>query len=92
MDMIGGKWKALIIYNLKDGKLLFSQIMDRVQHKITQKTLTKDLREMENDGLIIRKVYPQVPPKVEYSLTDSVIGDPSNGGRYRIQVRGIIYF
>lgn len=68
--MIGGKCKALIIYNLKDGKLRFSQIIDRMQHKITPKTLTKEFREMENDGFIIRKVYPQVPPKMEYSLTE----------------------
>ena len=70
MDIIGGKWKPLIIYNLKDGTLRFSQIMDRVEPKITQRMLTKELREMEKDGLIIRKVYPQVPPKVEYSLTE----------------------
>ena len=70
MDIIGGKWKPLIIYNLMDGTLRFSQIMERVQPKITQRMLTKELREMEKDGLIIRKVYPQVPPKVEYSLTE----------------------
>ena len=70
MDIIGGKWKPLIIYNLKDGTLRFSEIMGRVQPKITQRMLTKELREMETDGLVIRKVYPQVPPKVEYSLTE----------------------
>ena len=79
MDIIGGKWKPLIIYNLKDGTLRFSEIMGRVNPKITQRMLTKELREMENDGLVIRKVYPQVPPKVEYSLTEKA----SNESRYR---------
>lgn len=70
MDIIGGKWKPLIMYNLKDGTLRFSQIMERVRPKISQRMLTKELRAMENDGLIVRKVYLQVPPKVEYSLTE----------------------
>ena len=73
MDIIGGKWKPLIIYNLKDGTLRFNQIMDRVEPKITQRMLTKELREMEADGLVIRKVYAQVPPKVEYSLTEKAL-------------------
>lgn len=70
LDVIGGKWKPLIMYMLKDGTLRFSQIMDRVQPRITQRMLTKELRELEKDGLVIRKVYPQVPPKVEYTLTE----------------------
>lgn len=70
MDIIGGKWKPLIIYQLKDGTLRFNQIMDKVEPKITQRMLTKELREMEKDGLVTRKVYAVVPPKVEYSLTE----------------------
>ena len=70
LDVIGGKWKPLVIYQLKDGTLRFSQIMGKVQPRITQRMLTKELRELEKDGLVIRKVYPQVPPKVEYSLTE----------------------
>jgi DNA-binding HxlR family transcriptional regulator len=69
LDVIGGKWKPLVIYQLKDGTLRFSQIMVKVQPRITQRMLTKELRELEQDGLVTRKVYPQVPPKVEYSLT-----------------------
>jgi DNA-binding HxlR family transcriptional regulator len=70
LDVIGGKWKPLVIYQLKDGTLRFSQIMGKVQPRITQRMLTKELRELEQDGLVTRKVYPQVPPKVEYSLTE----------------------
>ncbi|TAJ43973.1 winged helix-turn-helix transcriptional regulator [Methanofollis fontis] len=70
LDVIGGKWKPLVIYQLKDGTLRFSQIMARVQPRITQRMLTKELRELEKDGLVNRKVYAQVPPKVEYSLTE----------------------
>ena len=70
LDVIGGKWKPLVIYQLKDGTLRFNQIVDKVQPRITQRMLTKELRELEKDGLVTRKVYPQVPPKVEYSLTE----------------------
>jgi len=70
LGVIGGKWKPLIIYQLKDGTLRFSQIMNKVQPRITQRMLTKELRELEKDGIVKRKVYAQVPPKVEYSLTE----------------------
>jgi DNA-binding HxlR family transcriptional regulator len=69
LDVIGGKWKLLVIYQLKDGTLRFNQLLNKVQPRITQRMLTKELRELEKDGLVTRKVYPQVPPKVEYSLT-----------------------
>jgi DNA-binding HxlR family transcriptional regulator len=70
LDLIGGKWKPLIIYALDEGTLRFSQLLSKVQPKITQRMLTKQLRQLEDDGLITRKVYAQVPPKVEYSLTE----------------------
>lgn len=70
LSVMGGKWKPLIILHLIVGTLRFSQLQRRVEPPITQRMLTKELREMEYDGLVIRKVYPQVPPKVEYSLTD----------------------
>lgn len=70
LDVIGGKWKPLIIYALNDETLRFSQLLDRLQPRITQRMLTKQLRQLEEDGLVTRKVYTQVPPKVEYSLTE----------------------
>lgn len=70
LDMIGGKWKPMIVYALNDETLRFSQLLGRVKPRVTQRMLSKQLRELEADGLILRKVYAQVPPKVEYSLTE----------------------
>jgi DNA-binding HxlR family transcriptional regulator len=69
IGVVGGKWKPLVLYALSDETLRFSQLLDRVKPKITQRILTKQLRELEEDGIITRKVYAQVPPKVEYTLT-----------------------
>lgn len=70
LAVIGGKWKPLVIYELGEETLRFSKLLERVKPRITQRMLTKELRELEKDGLVTRKVYPQVPPKVEYSLTE----------------------
>lgn len=70
IDLIGGKWKPLIIWHLgTKGTQRFNELKKLIP-KITQKMLTQQLRELESDNLVNRKVYPQVPPKVEYSLTD----------------------
>ncbi|MDD3754001.1 MAG: winged helix-turn-helix transcriptional regulator [Methanobacterium sp.] len=68
INEIGGKWKSLVICSLKDGTLRFNEINKKIPD-ITQRMLTKTLRELEKDRIITRKVYPEVPPKVEYSLT-----------------------
>ena len=67
--VLQGKWSMLIIYVLSEGTLRFSEIHHRLPH-ITEANLTKDLRMLELYGVIHREVYPVVPPKVEYSLTD----------------------
>ena len=68
INEIGGKWKSLVLCSLKDGKLRFSEINNKLPD-ISQRMLTKTLRELEKDRILNRKVYPEVPPKVEYSLT-----------------------
>jgi DNA-binding HxlR family transcriptional regulator len=68
MDIIGGKWKPIILYYLKDGLKRFGELQRLIPH-ITKKMLTQQLRELEQDEIIERKVYHQVPPKVEYSLS-----------------------
>lgn len=69
LNEIGGKWKPLILWVLQDGKLRFNEI-NKILPSITQRMLTKQLRELEKDNLVNRKVYAEVPPKVEYSLTE----------------------
>lgn len=69
IDVIGGKWKVIIIHHLLDGCKRFSQLQ-RLIPQVTQRMLTSQLRELERDGIVHREVYPQVPPKVEYSLTE----------------------
>ena len=70
LEMIGGKYKALILWHLSDGKLRFSELKKRVSGA-TPKMLTQQLRELEMDKLIHREIFPVVPPKVEYSLTET---------------------
>jgi DNA-binding HxlR family transcriptional regulator len=69
INEIGGKWKSLVLCALKDGKLRFNEINKKLP-EITQRMLTKTLRELEKDKIVNRKVYAEVPPKVEYSLTN----------------------
>ena len=68
LHLIGGKYKALLLWHLSGRVLRFNQLRQLVP-EATPKMLTQQLRELEQDGLINRKVYPVVPPKVEYSLT-----------------------
>lgn len=68
LELIGGKWKGLALYHLMDGPVRFNELK-RQMGEVTQRMLTKQLRELEADGLVHREVFPVVPPKVEYSLT-----------------------
>lgn len=70
LALIGGKWKSLILWHLGTDILRFSQLRQRMP-RVTQKMLTQQLRELEKDGLVQRHIYAQVPPKVEYSLSEA---------------------
>lgn len=68
LDVMGGKWKPLILYLLSAKTMRFSELSHQIDG-ITQKMLTQQLRDLESDKIVSRKVYAQIPPKVEYSLT-----------------------
>jgi DNA-binding HxlR family transcriptional regulator len=67
--VLEGRWKLVILFHLFGGKVLRFSDLERAIPNITQKMLGQQLRRMESDGIVVRKAYPEVPPRVEYSLT-----------------------
>jgi len=69
VELIGGRWKILILVNLANGTLRYGELKRKIE-KVTERMLTLQLRELESDGIITRTVFPEVPPRVEYELTE----------------------
>jgi DNA-binding HxlR family transcriptional regulator len=93
VHFIGGKWKTVILWYLRNGKKRFSELKKLIPN-ITEKMLSLELKSLEKDNIIRRKVFPVVPPKVEYSLTDfgktllPLLDEISKWGRYTGSGRG----
>lgn len=89
MDLIGNKWKPLVLFHLLDGPLR-SGVLQKTIPGISNKMFTQTVRELERDDLVSRKVYPVVPPKVEYGLTEtgkslkSILKDLDKWGKKRM--------
>ena len=69
LHLLEGRWKLIILFHLFDGKVQRFSDFERLIPGISQKMLAQQLRQLEADGIVVRKIYPQVPPKVEYRLT-----------------------
>lgn len=70
LSLISGKYKMIILYCLMEFKVVRFNELQRYLKKISDKTLSQNLKELEGDGLVLRRVYPQIPPKVEYGLSE----------------------
>ncbi|MGD1876365.1 MAG: winged helix-turn-helix transcriptional regulator [Kiloniellaceae bacterium] len=70
LRLLEGRWKMIILFHLFDRGILRFSELERAIPGVSQKMLIQQLRELERDGIVSRKIYPQVPPKVEYGLTD----------------------
>lgn len=89
LDIIGGKWKPIILYYIGESKVIRYGDLRRCIPKISERMLTRQLRELESDGLVHREVYKEVPPRVEYSLTE--LGDTIMPIMYQLKQWGIDY-
>ena len=87
-EVIGGKWKARILFQLQGGTKRFNELKRRLPG-ITQRMLTKQLRELEMDKIVYRNIFPEIPPKVEYSLTE--FGQTLNPSLKALQDWGLEY-
>jgi DNA-binding HxlR family transcriptional regulator len=70
LQLLEGRWKLLILFHLFGGKVMRYSDLERAIPAVTQKMLGQQLRQLENDGIVIRTAYPQVPPRVEYRLSE----------------------